>query len=158
MKEKIKRILGHLTKQDGVGIKSYKENPDGSFELETDLSEFGHRTHLKYEATGDNELFRVEIAHIFGLVDVRIPPTDAAGQLLRMLAHNTGSFGSTTAFIGVKPVDDKFYATLNSFHHFMTKWDDADIAGALSLHLFDLTMGLGLSDPSLTMLKMLGDG
>lgn len=145
-------------KQDGVGIKSYTENSDGSFELETDLSEFGHRTHLKYEATGDNKLFRVEIAHIFGLFDVRIPPTDAAGQLLRMLAHNKGSFGSTTAFIGVKPVDDKFYATLNSFHHFMTKWDDADIAQALSLHLFDLTMGLGLSDSSLTMLKMLGDG
>jgi hypothetical protein len=34
MKEKIKSILGHLMKQDGVGIKSYKENPDGSFELE----------------------------------------------------------------------------------------------------------------------------
>ena len=158
MKVKIKSILGHLMKQDGVGIKSYKENPDGSYELETDLTEFDHRTLLKYEATGDNELFRVEIAHIFGVFDVRIPPSDAAGQLLRMLAHNTGSFGSTTAFIGVKPIDDKFYATLNSFHHFMMKWDDADIARALSLHLFDLTMGLTLSDPSLTMLKMLGDG
>ena len=158
MKEKIKSILGHLTKQDGIGIKSYKENPNGSFDLETDLSEFNHRTHLKYEATGDNELFRVEIAHIFGLLHVRIPPADAAAQLLRMLALNTGSFGSTTAFIGVKPIGDKFYATLNSFHHFMTKWDDADIARALSLHLFDLTMGLTVSDSSLTMLKMLGDG
>lgn len=157
MKEKIKSILGHLTKQDGVGIKSYKENPDGSFELETDLSEFGHQTQLKYEATGDSELFRVEIAHIFGVFDVRIPPEQAAGQLVRMLAHNTGSFSNTTAFIGVKPVEDNFYATLNSFHHFMTKWEDAEIARALSLHLFDLTMGLTTSDPSLTMLKMLGD-
>lgn len=158
MQEKIKSILGHLTRQDGVGIKSYKENSDGSFELETDLSEFGHRTNLKYEATGDNELFRVEIAHTFGLLDVRIPPEQAAGQLLRMLAHNTGSFTNTTAFIGVKPVGDKFYATLNSFHHFLSKWDDADIANALSVHFFDLTMGLMVSDSSLTMLKTLGDG
>jgi hypothetical protein len=156
MKDKIKNILDHLKMQEGVGIKSYKENPDGSFDLETDLSEFGHQTNLKYEATGDNELIRIQITHVFGVFEVRIPPADAAGQLLRMLTHNTDSFTSTTAFIGAKPVGDKFYATLNSFHHFMTKWDDADIARALSVHLFDLTMGLTLSDPALTMLKMLG--
>ncbi|HMG73976.1 MAG TPA: hypothetical protein VK582_10780 [Pyrinomonadaceae bacterium] len=56
----------------------------------------------------------------------------------------------------MKPVGNTFYATLNSFHHYMAKLDDADIARALSLHLFDITMGLTLSD-SLTMLKMLGD-
>ena len=157
MKEKIIGILTQLMNQEGIGIKSYKENVDGSFELETDLTEFGHKTLLKSEFTGDHKLFRVEITHIFGLFDVRIPPTDAAGQLLRMLAHNTGSFSSTTAFLGVKPVEERFYATLNSFHHFMAKWDDSDIANALSLHLFDLRMGLCTSDPSLTMLKMLGD-
>ena len=158
MKEKIKNILDHLVKEErGVGIQGYKENPDGSYELETDLTQFNHRTLLKYEATADNELFRVEIAHIFALFNVEIPPADAAGQLLRMLAHNTGSFGTTTAFIGMKPVGETFYATLNSFHHFVSKWEDADIARALSLHFFDLTMGLVLSDPALTMLQYLGD-
>lgn len=141
----------------GTSLKGYIENPDGSFELKTELSEFGHSTVLKYEATGDNEMFRVEIVHTFGYVDVRIPPETAAGQLLRMLAHNTGSFSTTTAFMGVASRNNRFEATLNSFHHFLSKWDDAEIAEALLLHVFDLTMGLMTKDTSLTMLKMFGD-
>jgi len=93
MKEKVKRILDHMSQDfGGTSLKGYIENPDGSFELETELSQFGHSTLLKYEATADKEMFRVEIIHTFGYVDVRISPDIAAGQLLRMLAHNTGSF------------------------------------------------------------------
>lgn len=158
MEEKIRRILDHLVQMENRwGVKSYKQGPDGSFELETQLSEYNHQTLLKYEATNDNEMFRIEIMHVFGYLDVHLPPQAAAGQLLRMLAHNTGSFGSTTAYIGVTSDEDTFYATLNSFHHFVTSWSDADIAKALSLHFFDLTMGLLTKDTSLTMLKMFGE-
>jgi len=90
------------------------------------MSEFGHKTYVKYEATGDDDMFRVEITHIFGRFDLNVPPNSAAGQLLRMLVHNTGSFGTTTAFIGALSQSNTFYATLNSFHHFVTAWNDAD--------------------------------
>lgn len=159
MKQKIKNILDHMVRHPGAGIKSYKEHANGSFEVETALSESKHQTFLKYEATGDNSMFRIEIMHVFGYLDVHIPPQNAAGQLLRMLAHNTGSFSNTTAFVGVKSDQDtgKFFATLNSFHHFITNWSDAEIAEALNLHFFDLAMGFTTKDTSLTMLKMFGD-
>lgn len=160
MKEKIISILDHLVREGrGAGFETYKERSDGSFELQTRLSESDNKTLLKYEATGDNEMFRIEIMHIFGSVDVRIAPENAAGQLLRMLAHNTGSFSNTTAFIGITPGDTSgvFLATLNSFHHFVTSWNDADIARALYLHFFDIMMGLSTKDTSLTMLKLFGD-
>src|ERR1043165_9359407 len=100
MKEKVKKILEHMSQASGgTSLKGYVENSDGSFELKTELSQFGHSTLLKYEATGDNQMFRVAIIHTFGYVDVRISPETAAGQLLRMLAHNTGSFSTTTAFM-----------------------------------------------------------
>lgn len=158
MKEKIKRILDHMSQDSGsTSLKGYIENSDGSFELETELSQFGHSTLLKYEATADDEMFRVEIIHTFGYVDVRTSPDIAAGQLLRMLAHNTGSFSTTTAFMGVVSRNNRFDATLNSFHHFLSKWNDAEIAQALLLHMFDLTMGFMTKDTSLTMLKMFGE-
>lgn len=158
MKEKLKNILDHMVQQGTIGgVKNYKEDPDGSFELETPLSEYNHQTLLKYEATSNGELFRVEITHVFAYLDVEIAPDAAAGQLLRMLSHNSGSFNGTTAFIGVASHEGSFLATLNSVHHFLTSWSDADIAKALSLHFFDLHMGLVTKDTQLTMLKMLGD-
>lgn len=74
-----------------------------------------------------------------------------------MLAHNTGSFSTTTAFMGVASRNNRFDATLNSFHHYLSKWNDAEIAQALLLHMFDLTMGFMTKDSSLTMLKMYGE-
>jgi hypothetical protein len=160
MKQKITNILNLMIREDNsVGIKSFQVIGDDSFDLKTNLSEFGHQTRLRFEPTGDNAMFRVEITHVCGYLDIRIGPDQAAGQLLRMLMGNTGSFQNTTAFVGVQRYDgdDTFYVTLNSFHHFVTSWSDEEIAGALRLHLFDLTMGLVVKDSSLTMLKMYGE-
>ena len=157
MKQKVRSILDHMVRGEGAMIKGYEETSNGFFKLETELSQFKQQTYLKYEFTSDNEMFRIEIMHIFGYLDVRIPPQTAAAQLLRMLEHNTGSFGSTTAYIGVtKPDDATFHITFNSFHHFVTEWSDADIAKALSLHFFDMVMGFMTMDTSLTMMKVFG--
>lgn len=160
MKHKIRSILEHMIQQPGMaGVKGYEEQDDDSFTLKTHLSDSNHRTYLKYEVTGDNSMFRIEIKHVFGYLDVNISPNDAAGQLLSMLAKNTGSFNNTTAFIGVEQKErtGPIFATLNSFHHFLTSWSDADIAEALYLHFFDLVMGFTTKDKSLTMLKFFGD-
>jgi hypothetical protein len=160
MKQKITNILNLMIREDNsLGIKSFQDMGDDSFDLKTNLSEFGHRTRLRFEPTGDNVMFRVEITHVCGYLDVRMNPGQAAGQLLRMLLGNTGSFQNTSAFVGVERYngDDTFYVTLNSFHHFVTSWGDEEIAEALRLHLFDLSMGLVMKDGSLTMLKMYGE-
>lgn len=159
MKEKIISILDKMIREDGsAGIKSYEENDDGTFDLVTQLSEFGHETWLRYEPTGDEAMFRVKISHLFGEVDMSLAPQIAAQQLMRILWENTRSFSDTTAFVGVEkfPGDNKVYFTLNSFHHFLTAWRDEEIAEALRLHLFDLSMGLVTRDQSLTILKMYG--
>jgi hypothetical protein len=158
MKQRVESILRYMTElPSSTSLKGFAENQDGSFALQTELSSFGHQTQLKYEATGDNHMFRIEIVHTFGYLDKDVAPNTAANQLLRMLAHNTGSFSTTTAFMGVVSLNNRLEATLNSFHHFLSKWSDEEIAEALSLHLFDLTMGLTTQDPSLTMLRMFGD-
>ena len=48
MKEKIISILNHMVQEVGaIGIKGYQETADGSFKLETQLSEYKHQTFLK---------------------------------------------------------------------------------------------------------------
>ena len=158
MQKKILNVLNCLVRKEGpISIKSYKEANERAYVLQTEYSQYGQQTWLKYEATGDEEMFRIEIKHVFGYLDVRTDPETAASQLLRMLAHNTGSFLNTTAFIGVEPAIDKFHATLNSFHHFLMSWSDDSIAEALNLHFFDLMIGLVVQDSLLTMLKSFGN-
>jgi len=74
-------------------------------------------------------------------------------ELVSLIETNSAAI----KFIGVEPAENKFHATLNSFHHFLASWSDEDIAEALNLHFFDLMMGLALKDTSLTMLKSFGD-
>lgn len=160
MKEKITNILTRMVRDDGtIGIKSYEEVYDNTYKVVTQLSEFGHETRFRFEPTDDMTMFRVEITHVFGYLDTGPDPRAAARQLLLLLARNSGSFGNTTAFIGVqkRKGDDTLYATLHSFHHFVMAWADEDIAEALRLHFFDLTMGLVTKDDSLTILKMFGE-
>lgn len=160
MKQKIMNILNHMIREGGtIGINSYELVGSHTFKLVTQLSEFGHETWLKFEPTGDMAMFRIEITHVFGYIDTSVTPEVAANQLLLMLSRNNGSFANTTAFVGVqqRKGDPRLYATLHSFHHFVAAWKDEEIAEALRLHFFDLSMGLVTKDASLTILKMFGE-
>ncbi len=155
MKEKMENILDHMVrKESGFGIKSYKYVGDDIFELETQYSEYGpYRTFLKYEPNNSMDMFRVEVRHIFASINVRVDPTTAASQLLTMLGMNVGSWQDSTGYLGVQSGNGEYYAVLNSFQHFMMKWNDEDIAEALHLLFFDITTGLTMKDPLLTMMK-----
>lgn len=159
MQDKIRNVLNQATQSDNFKyIVAYKEIPGKyQFELITAYSKYGHQTLLRYEATGDLEFVRIEIKHRFGYLDIDGEPNAVANQLLGLLRRNIGAFNGTTAFLGVEFEDGKFYATLGSFHHFVTKWSDKDIANALTLHIFDIITGLMVSDASLTILKHFGD-
>lgn len=155
MKEKMKNILDHMvSKESSFGIKSYKDVGNDIFELETPYTEYGqYRTFLKYEPNNSMDMFRVEVRHIFASINVRVDPTTAASQLLTMLGRNVGSWQDSTAYLGIQSGDGEYYAVLNSFQHFVMKWNDEDIAEALHLLFFDMTMGLTMKDSSLTMMK-----
>lgn len=157
--ERMRNILNLATKSANFKyIEAYKEIA-GSYQLEltTAYSEFGHRTYLRYEFTGDAEFIRIEIKHRFGYVDPDDEPNVVANQLMGLLRRNIGAFNGTTAFLGVEFEDGKFFATLGSFHHFVATWSDKDIASALTLHIFDIVTGLMTSDSSLTILKRFGE-
>jgi hypothetical protein len=158
MRQKIKTILDHMVRKESpMGISSYKDAGEDTFELETAYTPYGHRTWLRYEPNNSMDMLRVEVRHVFGYIDVRVDPTTAASQLLTMLGRNAGSFQTTTAYLGIELVDGKYYALLNSFQHFVAKWSDEDIAEALSLLFFDMMAGLMVGDSSLTMLKELSE-
>lgn len=155
MKEKMKSILAHMVrKESSFGIKSYKDVGDDTFQLETPFSEYGpYLTFLRYEPNNSMDMFRVEVRHIFASINVRVDPTTAASQLLTMLGSNVGSWQNSTGYLGVQSGNGEYYAVLNSFQHFVMKWNDEDIADALHLLFFDITTGLTTKDPSLTMIK-----
>ncbi|HEV2707773.1 MAG TPA: hypothetical protein VGV59_17775 [Pyrinomonadaceae bacterium] len=153
MNGKIRNILEQLMKKQGaISILRYRDAGDSTFELTTNLSDISHRTWLKYEFTGDMEMFRVEIRHRFGEINKNVDTLTAARQLFTMLHKNIGSYGTSTAYIGIELEGDKSYAALNSFHHFLTKWSDEDIAQALHLHFFDLATSMLMDDANLTIL------
>ena len=52
-------------------------------------------------------MFRIEITQIFGRLDMNMRSDLAVGQLLRLLENNTGSFFSTSAFIGIREREDR---------------------------------------------------
>src|ERR1051325_4954189 len=151
----MKNILDHMVrKESGFGIKSYKYAGDDVFELETPYSEYGpYRTFLRYEPNNSMDMFRVEVRHIFASINVRVDPTTAASQLLTMLGMNVGSWQDTSGYLGIQSGNGEHYAVLNSYQHFVMKWNDEDIAEALLLLFFDMTTGLAVKDFSLTMLK-----
>ncbi len=153
MSEKIRNILDQLMKKGGaISILSYRDAGNRTYELTTNLSDLRHRTYLKYEFTDDMEMFRVEIKHRFGGININVDELTAARQLFTMLHKNIGSYGTSTAYIGIEKEGERLYAALNSFHHFITKWSDEDIAQALHLHFFDLATGLLMDDANLSIL------
>lgn len=145
MRDRMFNIL-NLIKAKGSCIEDFQEDSrDGSFELKTPFSKYDHRTWLKYELTDDGEKVRMELTHLFGYLDFSggADPSD----LLHLFSMNIPSFQGTSAYLGVKLMNDNFFASLNAAPIFSAKSSDADIAGALWTQLFDLIMGLVVEPP-----------
>lgn len=155
MRERMLKILDHIIGQEGFsGIKGYRGAGNDHFELITHYTECGQRTWLRYEPTTDMKFLRLEIRHRFGSLNLNFDPNTAANKLITLFNRNVGAFQATGSYLAVEYGDnDKFYTTLNSFHYFLLKWNDEDIAEALSLYFFDLTMGLITVETSLTILE-----
>ena len=80
-----------------------------------------HKAFVNFEVSDD--VIRVEMKYLFGVINQEIDI--GFKDIVRMLIENTGSFQKTSAYLSVVINDDTPYLFLNSYHHFLTKWEDA---------------------------------
>lgn len=132
--QKIQEILNFLSKQWQINSVQLDEN---NFELDWSLSKFDHRTFLKFEISGD--VLRVDIKHAFGHVNLE---RGVSGEdFLKMLLENVGTFQKTSAYLGIKVIDETPATLLLSCPIFLLKWESRDIADVIQLHLLDIKNG-----------------
>lgn len=58
-------------------IADYQSNSEDTFELDTQFAK--HKTLLRYEATGNDAVLRVELTHFLGHLDLNKTDNDRAG-------------------------------------------------------------------------------
>lgn len=138
MKHRILNILANLTKNGS--ITQFGEVGENNFEVATQYSEFGHFTWLKFEVSGD--VLRMKFSHLFGALMVENGAD--ARDLLRVLMSNRDSYKATSAYLSAE-FDDSFLVYLENSHFYLLKWEDEDIADAISIQFLDL-IGLGLGE------------
>jgi hypothetical protein len=138
MKGRILNILASLTKNGS--ITQFGEVSENNFEVATKYSEFGHLTWLKFEVSGD--VLRMRFSHLFGALMVENGAD--AKDLLRVLMSNRDSFKATSAYLSAE-FDEHFFTYLENSHFYLLKWEDEDIADAISIQFLDL-VGLGLGE------------
>jgi hypothetical protein len=138
-------ILNIIKSRELLGLKDFREEDTRSFEIKTPYSEYNHRTWLKYELNNDGSAVRMELTHLFGYLDVE-KGIDSF-KLLRLLSMNAPSFQNSSAHIGAKDMDGTIFVALHAAPIFLTKWNNEDIADALSIYLFDLATGLMIVPP-----------
>lgn len=148
MKERLVTILNILKAKGLEGltgsIVDFRQHGDHLFVLQTSLS--GHKTFLRYETTGDDEVLRIEITHGFAHLD--LSRTDNPTQfLLELLQENVPSFRGSGACLGLKKESTRLIVCLTSTHQFVATMSDTDIAEAVSIAIFDLKMGVSLTFP-----------
>ena len=148
MKERMQTILSILKAKGLEGltgsIVDFRPHGATSFVLQTNLS--GHKTFLRYETTGDDEVLRIEITHGFGHLDLS-RTADPTEFLLELLQENVPSFRSSGAYLGLKKESTRLIVCLTSTHQFVATMSDNDIAEVLSIVIFDLKMGVSLTFP-----------
>ena len=152
-KERMLDILGIMKGEGALSIKSFQVEDDGSFEIKTFYSDYHHRTWLKFETTEDGEIVRMELTHLFGILDIRPGLTaeqvlGITNQLIDLLKENIPHYRGSSAYLGVRFREENYYVFLNAAPIFLTKWSDEDIAEALKIQFLDLVTSLMFVPPS----------
>lgn len=119
-------------------ILDFQVNSTDVFELQTNLTR--HKTFLRYETSGADEVLRTELTHFFGHLD--LSKTDNPTQFLyEMLVQNVPSFRNSGYCLGIRENSPFPLVCLTATHQFILTLSDADIAEILSIAIFDLKMG-----------------
>lgn len=127
------------------------------FEVKTELNDIlAHRTFFNFEICGDTLRFEVKL--IFGVLD---PDGDySLRDVLAMLKHNNGTFGSTSSYLALIEADGVKLATFQTYRTFLDKWDPNDIAAMIDLAYQDILMSpyfmLEMEEPIAPAIKKFG--
>ena len=132
---RVSEIMKHLSRNFGLHSNTISDN---NFEVSPPLTGLDHRVFIKFERSGD--IIRVEIRYLFGNLNDELDISSR--DLLDMLVENNGSFQGTSAYLSIKVMDAVPIVFLNSYHCFLAKWEDRDIAEIIQLQLMDIKMGL----------------
>jgi hypothetical protein len=148
MRERILTILNILKAKGKEGltgsILDFKVESEDGFELKTNLTQ--HKTFLRYETSGADEVLRVELTHFFGHLNLG-KADDLTSFLSEMLEQNMPAFRGSGAYLGIQANSPFPLVGLCTTHTFILTLSDADIAEMLSITLFDLKMGLLFTFP-----------
>jgi len=140
MNARLLNILNVLKSKDC--ITRFAEDGENNFEVFTQYSAFDMMTWLKFEITSD--VMRVRFTHLMGTLELStsVNPRD----LINVLMSNRYSYKWTSGYFSVNYLGDEFWVYLENSHFYLLKWDDEDIADAISLQFLDL-QGLGIGEP-----------
>lgn len=152
MQERIKNILNQVIGRGHPFLKGIQKVDNQTFELKTAWSEHNHHTWLEYELLSDNQMATIKIAHIFGHLELKpnMTPEDMfelSKQLLNLMWMNVNSFQTSSAYLGIRYLEPRYYVSLHDTLIFLSKWQDEDIAEALYGFFFQLNMGLIFEPP-----------
>src|SRR5437016_2674402 len=132
MRDRIINVLNALVNKGC--ITKFSEDGENNFEVFTEYSVFDMMTWLKFEITGD--IMRVRFSHLMATLDIDegVNP----GDLIKILMSNRYSYRWTSGYFSVNYLGDFYYVYLENSHFYLLKWNDEDIADAISIQFLDL--------------------
>lgn len=145
MRERINNIMNQLKADSGwcqdFTVKYDDEEHGLIFDIETVYSNYGHQTWLEFRVTG--EMIRVIITHVFGTLH-----TDHRGSLSNLVdvlkANQKAGYHAAASYIAVMDIEDTLFVSLQGYSRFLAKWNDEDIALAISIQLTDFINALAI--------------
>lgn len=154
MNSRIENILRLTTAFNMPAFRRFEPSEENNtYRINSDLSEFGHKTWLWYELS--DEFLRIEITCIFG--EFELADGFDPNYFVFLLIANNPSFRNSCAYVGAKEIGDTLHISLQTSQVFLPKWDDADIAKALAVKFFDLASGLMFRLPDPKPMKIYGE-
>ncbi len=129
MNRKIANIIRLVNEKFEYDIQCYEEY---HYEMK-----FGEgKVFIDFEITSD--VIRYEISFLFGIINHE--KQIDVDCVLEMLKENTNTFQKTSAYLSAVDKEGSIYLLLNSYHQYLAKWDDIDIAEMLGLQLLDIKL------------------
>lgn len=147
MRERIFNIMSQFKANSPWSIDftvKYDDQENGLiFDIETAYSNYGHQTWIEFRVTG--EMIRVIITHVFGTLH-----SDQRGSLSNLIdvlkANQNAGYHAAASYIAVIDLEDTLFVSLQGYSRYLAKWNDEDIALAISIQLMDFVNALAM-DP-----------
>lgn len=138
MSQKILNIIESLKNEFNI---PYQQLRDNLFGVETAMSQNDHQTFLNFgQSSGD--IIRCEINHMFGCLNAE--RDISYNDLLNLLRHNFGTVRGSSTYLGIRTIEGRDFACLNSCLILSDKWEARDIADIINTLFNDMMMGMFL--------------